>query len=136
MTMSQQTSIGSMPERAEGEPAPVRRDSGALIGGLVLIILGVIFFLEQAGLLFLRNWWALFILIPAAVAFGNAWTRYHAAGDRFTAPVRGSLIGGFLLLIVTGVFLLDLAWDMIWPAFLIIAGIAVFLNAWLNSHQQ
>lgn len=134
--MNQQTSIGSLPEPAQREPTPVQRNAGALTGGVVMIILGVIFLLQQGGWLLLRNWWALFILIPAAAAFGAAWSHYRAAGNQWSASVGGSVIGGVFFLIVTGILLLDLAWDMIWPAMLILAGIAVLLNAWLGDSKR
>jgi hypothetical protein len=85
----------------------------------ILILLGVIFLLQNTGIFTLANWWALFILIPALGAFGNAWSQYREAG-RFDSQARGSLIGGLLLSIVAGTFLFGLDWGRVWPVFLIV----------------
>lgn len=99
------------------------------IGGAALILLGAIFLLHNAGVLpAIGHWWALFLLIPAAVTAGTAWTQYRAAGRRLTPAVGGSLIGSLVLTTVAAIFLLDLHWGAVWPAFLIIAGLATLLQ--------
>lgn len=106
---------------------------GAWIGGAILIILGLVFLLQNMGLLVLVNWWALFILIPAVAAFGSAWRSYQAAGGRLTGGARGSLIGGLVLVLVAGVFLFGLNWGVVGPLLLVLAGIGLLLNAFLPS---
>lgn len=108
-----------------------RGSSGAWFGGAILIILGIIFLLQNMGALALENWWALFILLPAVGAFGNAWRAYQNSGGRLTAPARGSLIGGLVLTMIAAVFLFNLQWGILGPVILILAGIGILLNTFL-----
>ena len=115
------------------EPTPSgqeqRRNEFPWIAGLVLIILGIIFLVQNLTGFYLANWWALFILIPTLGSFAAAGRAYRDAGNRFTPAVRGPLVGGVILLAVTCVFLFGLDWGRIWPVFLIIGGIAALLGA-------
>jgi hypothetical protein len=113
-----------------GAKEPVRRSNGAWIPGLVLIGIGVIFLLSNLTGFELDNWWALFILIPAFGAFGNAYRVYQSQG-RLGREGRGSLIGGLVFVFVASIFLLELDWGQVWPVFLILAGLGVLLgNFW------
>jgi hypothetical protein len=95
--------------------------------GLVLVLLGGLFFLQQWLNLVLYNWWALFLLIPAlgAISSGIGW--WQRAG-RFTESTRGSFGSGLLLLVVTAMFLLGLDWLAWWPLVLITVGILMLAN--------
>jgi len=99
-------------------------------GGLVLIALGVIFLLRNMGLNLpiLRNWWALFILIPAVSSLAQAWRSYQASGGHFGGHVSGQFVGGLVLLLVAATFLLGWSWAVIWPVFLILAGVGALLG--------
>ncbi|MGA2491136.1 MAG: hypothetical protein ABSF99_13295 [Anaerolineales bacterium] len=98
--------------------------------GVLLIMLGVILMLEQLKIPFLANWWALFILIPAFWAYVGAWDNYQEA-SRLTRRAAGSLTVGILLTILAFIFLLNLAVGMLWPALLIIGGLALLGTALL-----
>ncbi len=51
----------------------------------MLILLGGLFLLRNASLVAaVDRWWALFLLLPAAVTAGTSWTRYQAGGRRLT----------------------------------------------------
>jgi hypothetical protein len=89
----------------------------------------VIFLLQNTGAFHLENWWAVFILIPALAAFGNAWNRYRETGGRLDSAARGSIIGGLIFTTVAAIFLFGLDWGRLWPLFLIIGGLALLLNA-------
>jgi hypothetical protein len=101
------------------------------LGGVILIGLGIIFLLQNFGAPVLNNWWALFILIPAVGAFGNAWRDYQNAGGRLTPSARWSMIVGLILTMVTAVFLFNLDWGLIGPVLIILAGIGLLLNTLL-----
>jgi hypothetical protein len=117
-------------EREMRRQARWSRRGGGWFGGAVLILLGLIFLFENFGIFPITNWWALFILIPAFGAFAAAWNGYQDSGGRLTAGVRGSLFGGFILVLITAIFLFDLGslvW--LWPALLILAGVGLLVNA-------
>lgn len=131
--MSDNTPYSPPPDSTtRNEPVESRssRGPGTWVGGAILILLGVIFLLQNTGLFRLDNWWALFILIPALGAFGNAWREYRDAG-RLDAKARGSVIGGLLLTLVAAIFLFGMDWSRTWPLFLIVGGVALLLNAML-----
>ena len=106
---------------------------GAWIGGAVLILLGMIFLLQNMGVMFIANWWALFILIPAVGAFGRAWNVYRFNGGRLTPAARSSLIGGLALTMIAAVFLLNLDFGIAWPILLILLGVGLLLNTLLPA---
>lgn len=104
------------------------RASASWIPGLILIGLGVVFLLNSFfDVDFLDNWWALFILIPAATNLNNAWNRYREAG-RWTESAIGALTGGVLIGFVALIFLFKLDWSIFWPVLLIILGAGILLR--------
>jgi hypothetical protein len=110
---------------------PERRTSSnvsSLALGAVLIIIGIIFLLQQAGDFRLDNWWALFILIPTVGSWATAWRLYRDAG-RITRGVRSAFFGGLAPLLVAMIFLFEMDWGKVWPAFLILAGVGALFGA-------
>jgi hypothetical protein len=104
------------------------RFGGSWIGGAILIFLGVMILLQNYTSINVENWWALFILIPALGAFGSAWRAYQIDG-KLSSPARASLIFGFLLTMVTAIFLLELDWGILGPVLLLLAGFGLLINA-------
>ena len=114
------------PEQKPDQQPPVRRP--AWIAGGVLILAGVVFLLTNVAGVSLRNWWALFILIPAIGSLWTAYTMFRRNEGRFTAASRGPLVGGVVLLAVSAMFLFNLDWGKAWPVLLIVAGAAVLIG--------
>ncbi len=102
---------------------------GAWIGGAVLILLGVVFLLQNMGMPFFDNWWALFILIPAVGAFGAAWNAYNRNAGQITGTVIGSIVTGLVLIGLVVTFLFDLNWNQVGPIALILLGIGALASA-------
>ncbi|PIE82168.1 MAG: hypothetical protein CSA11_01530 [Chloroflexi bacterium] len=98
------------------------------IAGVILIAIGLIFLATNLAGFMLHNWWALFILIPVAFTFGNAYTDFHENG-RLTKKGRGELTSGLILSLIGCTFLFGWNWGAIWPVFLIIGGISALLKA-------
>ncbi len=99
-------------------------------GGIILIVLGGIFLLQNMGLLgTFDNWWALFILIPAIGSFASAWHLYQRAGNQWTGAATGAVIGGLVLTTIAGAFLFGWNIGQLWPLFLIIGGLSILLGA-------
>ena len=126
-------------ERTERRMAPIQRRAerraaryaggGTWVAGLVLIALGALFMLQNMGALVVHNAWALLILIPAAGSFATAVGAFRLNGGRMTATVRGSVIGGLILVAITAFFLFDLDLGKWWPVLLILAGVGALVNA-------
>lgn len=105
--------------------------SDAWIPGLVLIVVGLVFLLQNLAGYRLQNWWALFILIPAISSFVSARNIYAHNGGRFTRAVRGPLIGGFFLAMISAAFLINLDFRIVLPLFMILGGVALMVNWFL-----
>lgn len=112
------------------------RMGGSWIGGAILILLGVIFLLQNQGIFYLQNWWALFILIPALGAFGNAWRAYQNAGGYLNGQARGSIITGVLFSMVSVIFLFNLNWNLLGPVLIILAGVGILFNTMLPGEPK
>jgi hypothetical protein len=118
-------------ERREGHwgpfgPHPGR--NGPVIAGVILVALGVIFLAQNFGYPVPRNWWAIFILLPAAAALSAAWSMYQRNGGVITPPVRGSLTIGIVLTGLAVLFLLGIEIGKFWPVILIIVGGALLFG--------
>lgn len=99
------------------------------VGGVVLLVIGVVFLLQNFGVpLLFGNWWAIFIFIPAVIMLTHAAQAYRA-GQRSAAA--GSATVGLMITIVAVTLLFDLSFGRTWPLFLIVGGIALLLGgAW------
>jgi len=108
---------------------------GTWIAGLILIVLGVAFLMQNMGMFLIpfTNWWALFILIPAIGAFDRAFRAYRNADNQLTATVRGSLLVGLILTIISGLFLFNLNWTFFGPIVIILVGLGILLNGMVGK---
>lgn len=111
---------------------PLREDQGPWIFGGILIVIGVFLLLRNLLGLHLGNWWALFILIPAAGSLASAWKLYQAHGT-IDAAVRGPLVGGVVLLFVFAMFFFGFNWSLFWPVLLILAGIGALAGVFARE---
>jgi predicted secreted protein len=102
-----------------------------------MIILGGIFLLRNTGTfdIPLKNWWALFILLPAIGSLDTARRLYRSAGNQLTAPARGSLLVGLVLTFVTAAFIFELNWSYFGPILIILAGIGILFTYFFGSKE-
>lgn len=118
--------------RREARWARRGRRSFWWLGGAILIVIGLALFLQNMGIPFLQNWWALFILIPAFWSFVAAWDAYQE-GQGMTRRLVGSLVSGTILTLVALGFLFNLDFGMYWPIVLIVAGVGLLIPAFLRK---
>ena len=106
------------------------RHTGRWMPGVILIVLGAIFLINNLTGFEIHNWWALFILIPAFGAFARGWEHYKQAGaiDHHT---RQNLLSGLILTALVAIFLFDLNWVWFGPVLLILVGLTLLGNALL-----
>jgi hypothetical protein len=97
---------------------------GALIGGLVLIFLGLAFYLSYYGYFRSGRWWAL-ILVALGIIIIIDDLYYFAKGARRGAGV----IGGLILMTIGYALYADIShW---WPLILVAIGIGIIASAML-----
>ena len=109
--------------------------TGTWTVGLILILLGGMFLMRNMGTISfpLKNWWALFILIPAIGSLDTGIRAYRNARNQLNSAARASLGVGIILSFITIMFLFDLSWTYFGPALIILAGIGILVNATLRQ---
>jgi hypothetical protein len=114
--------VGSLRHAARPASGSARvLDLGRILLGLTVVTLGVLFLLDGADVLnadrAINRWWP--VLIVAAGLLTLA--------ERPPSVPRGTLLtgAGILLLLFTTDLLDESAWKYIWPALLILAGLAI-----------
>ena len=95
------------------------------IVGAVIIGVGSVLLLRNLTGFELDNWWILFSFIPLSGMLMAVWNGYQANGRLPTGPSIGAL--GMILVI--SIFLFNLSWSAMWPAFFIICGVSVLLGS-------
>ena len=101
---------------------------GPVVGGLILVWLGITFYLQQIGTISSNNWWAYFILGIGAIIVLQGFLLYF----RSRRPIYGPFIGGAVLVLVGLSFIYN-AWENFWPFILVIIGIAILASALARS---
>ena len=100
--------------------------------GLIIIAVGGMLLADNLGydlgLPRLKNWWAPFLLIPAAGKLNEAWSNHRAGLDISHASVRSPLVSGLACLLVAAMFLLSLSWPVWWPLFVILGGLWLLVS--------
>ena len=102
---------------------------GIPIGGLVILVVGVIFLAGNFGLHLPPRWWALFVLVPAAGALVSA-ARFYRLDGNLSTRVVGAATGGVLMLAIALALFLGLNWGMFWPVILIIVGAGIITRGY------
>jgi hypothetical protein len=102
-----------------------------MVWGLMLVAIGLAFFLDEAGILdmgtFWRQYWPLLM-----VAGGIVRSIGSANGQEFTRGLWSALAGAWLFLSLQGMFGLSL-WNS-WPVLIIITGITIALRPLAERH--
>jgi len=115
--------------RQRREERRALREGNGWAVGAILVLLGLIMLGQNMNVFTLKNWWALFILLPALGSLGTAWRLFQADGGRLSRHARNALIAGLLLAGLSGMFLFGLNWTWVGPVLLMLAGIAILTNA-------
>jgi len=103
---------------------------GSWIPGLALIVVGLVFLAQNYLGYTLKNWWTLFILIPAFGSFSGAADALRR-GDNDEA--FGAIVVGLGFTAFTAAFLFDLDIGRLWPIALIIIGVGLLISRGRSS---
>jgi hypothetical protein len=100
-----------------------------LTGGLILILLGVLFLLAQMDRISWADWWAYFLVGLGGIFILEFLVSFFSAAYRSTQT--GRLIAGLVLIIIGGAHLIGfLDW---WPLILIAIGVILLLSPLLKK---
>jgi len=110
-----------------------KKQSSNLWLGLIFVFGGIALIINQLNLLpFELNWWALFIMLPAAGMLNGAYNRFRANDNLFTTDIGiTALIGLFMvglsfsLLVGTS---WKINWGLLWPAIIIVIGLSMMFG--------
>lgn len=113
-----------MEENAPKRQGPYPR----LTGGLILILLGVLFLLTEMDRISWADWWAYFLVGLGGIFILEAVLRGFSAEGR--RGMGGRLIAGAVLAIIGGAHLTG--FEEWWPLVLIAVGVIVLVSALLE----
>ncbi|HUU37777.1 MAG TPA: hypothetical protein VMW46_06180 [Candidatus Desulfaltia sp.] len=100
-----------------------------ITGGLILILLGVLFLLTEMDRISWADWWAYFLVGLGGIFLIEALLRASSAEGR--RGLGGRLIAGLILVIIGSAHLIGfMEW---WPLILIAVGVVVLLSAFLKK---
>lgn len=108
----------------DGEKQNAMGQTNNWIMGAVLIGVGGLLLLRNLTGFELNNWWALFWFIPLGGLLTGIWNQYRT-NERINP---GFIIGSVCMILMMTVFLFNLRWSVMWPAFFIIGGISILLG--------
>ena len=107
------------------------------LGGIVLIFLGLVFLLNNLGLMRLPgNWWAIFIMLPSFASWYGAWRQYESNGGHLSQGVISALTWGSLPFLISLIFLFNLSWGLFWPLILIFVGVSALVNVQAGKKEK
>ena len=109
------------------------KQSSNLWMGLIFIFGGIAVLLNQLGLLsFELNWWALFIMMPAAGFLSGAYNRFRANENLFSMDVAFPALIGLFLVGLSISLLVDVVWNinwsLVWPFIIILIGLGMIFG--------
>ena len=122
---SEKREKGEKEEKREKEEKP-RDKTGAFVGGLILIWLGISLYLVQMHYTEWDEWWPYFVIGIGAVLIAQAVIRYYTF--RYRGAAMGPLIGGAVLLIIGLAGIVGRIEDW-WPFVVIAIGLLVIVGA-------
>jgi len=116
-----------VPEKnSKGAKKAHQRDPySGITGGMILILLGVLFLLATMDIISWGNWWAYFILGLGAIFIVEVIIR--SAATSYRRQDKGKLVVGTVLIVVGGAHILGMVgW---WPLLLIAIGIIIVFSS-------
>lgn len=105
--------------------------TGAITAGLILIWLGVTFFLQENNYISSGNWWAYFLMGIGGILMLQGALRYAMS----RRPLIGSFIGGAVVFIIGLAFVQGFTANL-WPLFLVAIGVAILLSAGAGRQRR
>jgi len=100
----------------------------SLTGGLILILLGVLFLLTEMGRIGWENWWAYFLVGLGGIFLLEALIRAFSPEGR--KGISGKIIAGLILAVIGGAHIIG--FEEWWPLILIAVGVGVLVSGFIR----
>lgn len=107
------------------------RSTQRLVGGIVIIIIGVVFTLDNIGLVSARFVWKLWPLVLLALAIPHL--NRKASSDKMTGLV---LSAAGILLLLRNFDVIDFSIWRLWPLVLVAVGVRMVMNTLQRRHPE
>ena len=120
------------PQTTEKEQKSVTKHGrSAWFGGVVLIIVGLAFIVENLNLPFIKNdnWWAVFFLIPIAAILDDIYRIYASGSEGKAGAIASKVVGLLVFGAAMVIFLFGFQLGIYWPVLLIAVGLALLIAA-------
>ena len=105
-------------------------DSPGIMGALIVIILGILLFLANQGIIEWDNWWKYFVTGIGLVLLIAGAIDYFRGNDR---SLSGRIIAGIVLVGIGLTFLLEEF--SFWPVIIIVVGLLMLLAAFRRRNR-
>lgn len=105
-----------------------------ITGAAILALLLVIVFVQRTNLEWLKNWWALFFLIPAIASINNSYTEIQNKKG-FTFSLASNIVGIIFPFAICVVLLLGLTWNIILPIIIVLSGLSMLVVGFVTEKE-
>jgi hypothetical protein len=118
-----------MSDDSQNQDRARRRSHSGITGGLILILLGVLFLLTEMGRIGWADWWAYFLVGLGGIFLLEAAIQAPSAEGR--KRISGRITAGLILVIIGGAHLIGfMEW---WPLVLIAVGVVLVISPLLRK---
>jgi predicted membrane protein len=103
----------------------LKRSSGAMIAGLVIIAVGAVLLLNQFGVFpyhFVAHFWPVVLIVVGLI-------KLFTSKDRGEMVFGGCLIGAGIILQTNSLGITHITWGQAWPLFIIVVGLMVVAHS-------
>lgn len=105
-----------------------------ITGAVILALLLIMVLVQRTNLEWLKNWWALLLLIPAIASVNTAFTEIQNKKG-FTFSLASNLVGIIFPIAICVILLLGLNWNIILPIIIILSGLSMLVIGFVNEEK-
>ncbi len=127
----------NVPNPIPVEPPPLekKKHRNSFFWPVVLIVVGIVLFIQNLNVGMHLNWWAVFIYIPVVTSLTGAFQDLRRDG-KFSEAVAGNLGSAVMVGTIATMLLLGVDWARWWPLTILAAGASMFINGLPSLFSQ
>lgn len=124
----------NVPPIPEGQTGTSKK-SNRFLWPIILIVIGIVLFIQNLGAGLRFNWWAVFIFIPVVASLNTAWKQAQKSG-KFDSNVAGNLGSALVVGTVAVLLLFGSDWAKWWPLMIITPGVSLLLTGLTSASSE